>query len=114
MLCSRQPRTAMGTDAAPVARVTEGFSHWVARAIGKAAPAATCARAFAGRYSGFATSAISGSGNSGSVKRGKMLAVVRQAYTNGASHSNGFCLRDRSGPLRFRWPFHYADNGQYN
>lgn len=35
MLCSRQPRVN-GDDAGPTARVTEGFSHWLGRAVDKA------------------------------------------------------------------------------
>jgi hypothetical protein len=35
MYCSRQPRNDGSDAATPVARVTEGFSHWVARAVDK-------------------------------------------------------------------------------
>jgi hypothetical protein len=85
--CSRQAYNG-GTDATtPVARVTEGFAHWVARAVSKIG---TAGAAVAGVTTGLpvlATDAFAVPGTPQQVTEAMLGNAMQQAYTNGASPS---------------------------
>jgi hypothetical protein len=87
-LCSRQAKV-VGDDT-PTARVTEGFAHWLGRALDKNS---TVGAAVAGVITGLPTAA-SGAGSAfapvagGSqiqVSESMLGAAMQQAYVNGAS-----------------------------
>jgi hypothetical protein len=85
ILCSRQALN-QGTDATtPVARMTEAFSHWVARAVDKHGnPAAAVAGVTTG-LPVLATDAFAAPGTPIQITEDMLGEAMQQAYTNGAS-----------------------------
>lgn len=88
MLCSRQARND-GSDAsgAPVARVTEGFAHWLGRAVGKTG-AVAAAIAPGTSVTGLpttATGAFPAPGTPVTITEQMLGDAMQLAYTNGAS-----------------------------
>jgi hypothetical protein len=90
MLCSRQARAdGNDTPGAPVARVTEGFSHWLGRAVDKSSnPAAAVAPGtVTAGLPVLSTDAFAAvvAGSQIQVTEAMLGAAMQQAYTNGAS-----------------------------
>ena len=91
-LCSRQPRVT-GDDTGPTARVTEGFSHWVARAATpRTGQAAGAGGAVAGVVTGLPVAntdafAAVAAGSQIQVSEAMLGQAMQNAYTNGASPS---------------------------
>jgi hypothetical protein len=87
MLCSRQPRNDGSDATTPVARVTEGFSHWVARAVDKSGnPAAAIAPGTV--VTGIpvlSTDPFPVPGTPVQLTEAMLNDAMQQAYTNGAS-----------------------------
>ena len=88
ILCSRQARND-GNDTGPVARTTEAFSHWVARAkdkLGNPLAAIAPGTVTAG-VPVLATDAFApvGAGAQVSITEAMLGDAMQQAYTNGAS-----------------------------
>jgi len=88
MLCSRQARVT-GDDVGPTARVTEGFAHWLGRAVDRSGnPAASVAP-------GTVTTGLPvlstdpfnpvAAGSQIQITEAILGAAMQQAYTNGAS-----------------------------
>jgi len=86
MLCSRQPRND-GNDTGPTARVTEGFAHWLARAVDRSGnPAAAIAPGTS--VTGLpvlATDAFPAPATPVTISEAMLGAGMQQAYQNGAS-----------------------------
>jgi len=87
ILCSRQARNDGNDATTPVARMTEAFSHWVARAVDKhGTPAAAVAGVVTGlpvlSTDTFAAPAV---GSQIQVSEDMLGAAMQAAYTNGAS-----------------------------
>jgi hypothetical protein len=87
--CSRQPRTQNTSEGDATARVTEGISHWLARATNKAAavngaiaPGTVTAGVPVNYYDAFA--AVAG-GSQVSLTEQMLGDAMQLAYTNGAS-----------------------------
>jgi hypothetical protein len=87
-LCSRQARND-GNDSGPTARTTEGFAHWVGRAVDKHS---TAGAAVAGVTTGLPVlstdpfAAVAGASQV-QITEAMLGAAMQQAYTNGASPS---------------------------
>jgi hypothetical protein len=89
ILCSRQARVD-GNDTGPTARLTEAFSHWVARAKDKNNnPNAAVAGYTAAGLPSLATDAFTAvaAGSQIQVSEAMLGAAMQQAYINGASPS---------------------------
>ena len=88
ILCGRQQRND-GNDTGPTARLTEAFSHWVARAKDKtgAANAAIAPGTVTAGVPVLATDAFApvGAGAQVSITEAMLGDAMQQAYTNGAS-----------------------------
>jgi Family of unknown function (DUF5309) len=86
ILCSRQPLN-QGTDATtPVARMTEAFSHWVARAVDKHGnPGAAVVNAPGGVLPVLATDAFAPPATPQQITEDMLGEAMQNAYTNGAS-----------------------------
>jgi hypothetical protein len=88
ILCSRQARND-GNDTGPTARTTEGFSHWLGRAVDKASnPAAAVAGVTTG-LPVLATDAFAAVAGASQVQVTEQMLgdAMQKAYTNGASPS---------------------------
>lgn len=92
--CSRQARND-GNDTGPTARVTEGFSHWLGRAVDKFGnPAASVAPGTPGGAGGpastlpvLSTDAFPVPTNPVQITEDMLGSAMQQAYVNGASPS---------------------------
>jgi len=86
ILCSRQALN-QGTDATtPVARMTEAFSHWVARAVDKHGnPGAAVVNAPGGVLPVLATDAFAPPATPQQITEDMLGEAMQNAYTNGAS-----------------------------
>jgi hypothetical protein len=88
ILCSRQPRDD-GNDTGPTARKTEGFAHWLGRAVDKNS---NVAAAVAGVTTGLpvaatdAFAAVAG-GSQVAITEAMLGDAMQQAYQNGGSPS---------------------------
>jgi hypothetical protein len=88
-LCSRQPRVDGNDAATPVARVTEGFSHWLGRATDKSAAVAgaVCPGTVTTGLPTTATGAFPAPGAPVQLTEQMLGDGMQKAYTNGASPS---------------------------
>jgi len=86
MLCSRQPRND-GNNTTPTARVTEGFAHWLARAVDKNSNplAAIAPGTITTGVPVLSTDAFPAPGTPVSLTEAMLNNAMQQAYTNGAS-----------------------------
>jgi hypothetical protein len=85
ILCSRQALNQGNDATTPVARMTEAFSHWVARAVDKHGnPAAGVAGVTTG-LPVLPTDAFAAPGAPIQITEDMLGAAMQQAYTNGAS-----------------------------
>jgi len=90
ILCSRQPRND-GNDTGPTARTTEGFSHWLGRAVDKnsnvaaaVAPGTVITGLPVAATDAFAAIAA---GSQVTITEQMLGDAMQQAYTNGGSPS---------------------------
>jgi Family of unknown function (DUF5309) len=88
-LCSRQARNDGNDAATPVGRVTEGFAHWVARAVDKFSNPAAAVAGYRTGLPVLATDAFAAvtAGNQIQVTEQMLGDAMQAAYTNGASPS---------------------------
>jgi hypothetical protein len=86
MACSRQPRND-GNDTGPTARVTEGFAHWLARAVDRnsAVNGAIAPGTVTTGVPVLATDAFAVPGAPVALTEQMLGDAMQKAYTNGAS-----------------------------
>jgi Family of unknown function (DUF5309) len=86
-LCSRQPRVDGNDTATPVARVTEGFSHWLGRATDKtnAIAGAVAPGTVTTGLPTTATGAFAPPGAPVQLTESMLGDAMQKSYTNGAS-----------------------------